>query len=329
MLKIPLTITNKPLKLIFSYENLYICLTYNSNTKLTSNIIMNTSKSNSNLFDCIVFGEIIYDIYQNTHQLGGAPLIYSWYLSQFGLKVLFISSLGRDLLGQKAIQKIKSSNLISYSIELNNLETGTAHIIGSSTNPEFIINENVAWDQIILPPNISTYKSQALYFGTLSQRSKFNQHSLKRLFRLTHQYQMFDINLRKNYYSTNTIEYGLNNARIVKMNKTEFNLIKELLNISSYHELLDNYDIETLLVTNADKQVDVVNRNKALHVIPPKSNAKDTIGAGDAFFAAFTVGVIKNLELEYIVAKSCEIASYITERKGALIDLPENLKYFE
>ena len=61
----------------------------------------------------------------------------------------------------------------------------------------------------------------------------------------------------------------------------------------------------------------------------PKSNAKDTIGAGDAFFATFTVGIIKNLELEYIVAKSCEITSYITERKGALIDLPENLKYFE
>ena len=130
------------------------------------------------IFDCIVFGEIIYDIYNNIPQLGGAPLNYSWYLSQFGIKVLFISSVGQDLLGKKASEQINSAELISPSITITDSKTGTAEIIGTTKEPDFIINEDVAWDKINLPVNIEKYKTEAIYFGTLSQRTKYNENTL-------------------------------------------------------------------------------------------------------------------------------------------------------
>ena len=281
-------------------------------------------------FDCIVFGEIIYDIYNNIPQLGGAALNYSWYLSQFGIKVLFISSVGPDNLGKKALEKINSNPLISSSITVSDRKTGSAQIFGTIKDPDFVINENVAWDKIKLPLDINDYKTQSLYFGTLSQRTKFNQSSLKEFLRLkNNQYHMVDLNLRKNYHTKAIIEYSLIQASFVKMNHVEFEYTRQLLKVSSPDELLHIYDIDTILITNGHHNVNLINKQRTISTLPPKSNAIDTIGAGDAFFATFTAGLLKNLELDHILSKSCEIASYVTERKGAIIDLPKNLKCFE
>ena len=278
-------------------------------------------------FDCIVFGEIIYDIYNNITQLGGAPLNYSWYLSQFGVKALLISSVGQDLLGEKALEQLNSTKLISPAITMRDSKTGTAEIIGTTKDPDFNISKDVAWDKINLPLNIEKYKTQAIYFGTLSQRTKYNQNTLEELLgSKPNTYKMFDLNLRKNYYNKRIIEYSLNQATFVKMNQNEFELIRKLFNISSPDELLHIYHLDTILITNGRKKVNLINRKTALTIAPPKSNAIDTIGAGDAFFATFTAGLLKNLELEYILSKSCEIASYVTEHKGAILDLPESLR---
>ena len=278
-------------------------------------------------FDCIVFGEIIYDIYNHIPQFGGAPLNYSWYLSQFGVKVLLISSVGQDLLGEKALEQVNSTKFISPAITMSDSKTGTAEIIGTPKEPDFIISKDVAWDKINLPLNIEKYKTQAIYFGTLSQRTKYNQNTLEELLGSNpNTYKMFDLNLRKNYYNKRIIEYSLNQATFVKMNQNEFELIRKLFNISSPNELLHIYHLDTILITNGRKKVNLINRETALTIMPPKSNAIDTIGAGDAFFATFTAGLLKNLELEYILSKSCEIASYVTEHKGAILDLPESLR---
>ena len=177
------------------------------------------------IFDCIVFGEIIYDIYNNIPQLGGAPLNYSWYLSQFGVKALLISSVGQDLLGEKALEQLNSTKLISPAITMRDSKTGTAEIIGTPKEPDFIINEDVAWDKINLPFNIEKYKTKALYFGTLSQRTKYNQNTLQKFLAPNpNTYKMFDLNLRKNYYNKKIIEYSFNHATFVKMNQKEFEL---------------------------------------------------------------------------------------------------------
>ena len=84
---------------------------------------------------------------------------------------------------------------------MSDSKTGTAEIIGTPKEPDFIINEDVAWDKINLPFNIEKYKTKAIYFGTLSQRTKSNQNTLQKFLAPNRNtYKMFDLNLRKNYY---------------------------------------------------------------------------------------------------------------------------------
>ena len=271
------------------------------------------TENKSNVFGCIVFGEIIYDIYNNIPQLGGAALNYSWHLSQLGIKVLLISSIGNDDLGKKALEKIQSNDLISYSITVK--------------EPDFIINEDVAWDKINVPSNINKFHAKSFYFGTLSQRSKFNQNSLKQLFRLKNNpYKMFDLNLRKNYHTKPIIEYSLHQANVVKMNQVEFEYIRRLLKIQSPDDLLSIYNIHTILITNGNKSVNLINSKTSMTALPPLSNPIATIGAGDAFFATYTACLLKNLSVDQMLSKSCEIASYTTGRKGSIFDLPRKFK---
>ena len=110
------------------------------------------------------------------------------------------------------------------------------------------------------------------------------------------------------------------------MNQKEFELIRKLFNIYSPDELFHIYNLDTILITNGNNKVNLINKKTTLSVMPPKSNPIDTIGTGDAFFATFTAGLLKNLELEYILSKSCEIASYVTEHKGAILNLPKSLR---
>ena len=195
-----------------------------------------------------------------------------------------------------------------------NNSTGVEHVLDNFSNEEKQTVEEVA-NNII---------------GSLSTLIKKSFRYLARLKHIkNNQYHMVDLNLRKNYHTKAIIEYSLIQASFVKMNHVEFEYTRQLLKVSSPDELLHIYDINTILITNGHHNVNLINKQRTISTLPPKSNAIDTIGAGDAFFATFTAGLLKNLELDHILSKSCEIASYVTERKGAIIDLPKNLKCFE
>ena len=49
----------------------------------------------------------------------------------------------------------------------------------------------------------------------------------------------------------------------------------------------------------------------------PKVEVADTVGAGDAFTAIFTAGILKGLPLNYIHQKATEISALVCTQKGA------------
>ena len=53
------------------------------------------------------FGEILWDIFPNEQNLGGAPLNFAAHLVKNGVDTSIYSSIGSDELGEKAITDIK------------------------------------------------------------------------------------------------------------------------------------------------------------------------------------------------------------------------------
>jgi sugar/nucleoside kinase (ribokinase family) len=54
--------------------------------------------------------------------------------------------------------------------------------------------------------------------------------------------------------------------------------------------------------------------------------AKDTVGVGDSFTAAMTLGWLRGRNLDEIGRHACRVASFVCSRTGATPSLPEELR---
>ena len=139
----------------------------------------------------LVFGEILYDIYDDVAVIGGAPFNYSVQLSRLISKndnLKFITALGKDDFSKDAFKFIENENIDSSLIQvLDNYETGKATVFMNENKiPDYIIHENVAWDNIEFNSDIEKAlkeKYDLFYFNILSCRSEKSYNTLKNIFK--------------------------------------------------------------------------------------------------------------------------------------------------
>ena len=139
----------------------------------------------------LVFGEILYDIYDDVAVIGGAPFNYSVQLSRLISKndnLKFITALGKDDFSKDAFKFIENENIDSSLMQvLDNYETGKATVFMNENKiPDYIIHENVAWDNIEFNSDIEKAlkeKYDLFYFNILSCRSEKSYNTLKNIFK--------------------------------------------------------------------------------------------------------------------------------------------------
>ena len=143
------------------------------------------------MFNILTFGEILYDIYDNTSVIGGAPFNYSLQLSRLiesNDKLRFITALGNDDYSKKAIDFINNENIDKSLMQiLDNYETGKATVfLNENKVPDYIIHENAAWDNIEYNNDIENALKEnydIFYFNILSQRNEKSYDTLKNIFK--------------------------------------------------------------------------------------------------------------------------------------------------
>ncbi len=96
------------------------------------------------------FGEILFDIYANAKNLGGAPLNFIYHINKLTGNGKIISRVGDDELGNEAVSFLSSKGLLTDAIQTDSKhETGKAIIsLNQKGEPTFKIEENRAYDFI-------------------------------------------------------------------------------------------------------------------------------------------------------------------------------------
>jgi fructokinase len=56
------------------------------------------------------------------------------------------------------------------------------------------------------------------------------------------------------------------------------------------------------------------------------THVEDTIGAGDAFTAAVTIGYLRGMNLDDINEQANIIGAYVCSQQGGMPDMPESMK---
>ena len=54
---------------------------------------------------------------------------------------------------------------------------------------------------------------------------------------------------------------------------------------------------------------------------------RDTVGAGDAFTAAMTLGLLLGHDVDRINEHACRVAAFVCSQDGAVPELPDELKF--
>ena len=87
-------------------------------------------------------GELLWDMLPNGKQLGGAPANFVYHAQKNGAEALLLSALGNDDNGREILDLLKTKNITTDLIQVNEKNTGTVDIeLSSEGIPEYIIHE--------------------------------------------------------------------------------------------------------------------------------------------------------------------------------------------
>ena len=123
---------------------------------------------------------------------------------------------------------------------------------------------------------------------------------------------------------------GLEAADVLKLNDEELPVVADLLGLprdeaAVLRRLLDRYDLRLIALTKGARGSELANRERrSVHPGVP-AEVVDTVGAGDAFTAAVTVGLLEDLDLDTINERANRLASYVCSQPGAMPPIPEDI----
>ena len=273
-------------------------------------------------------GEILYDVYPETKNLGGAPLNFLYHIFKFTGKGKIISRVGNDVLGENARDFLKNNNIPTNYIQIDNLyPTGvTTVVLDENKVPSFRIDEDRAYDFIESTSEINylvNEETDCLYFGSLAQRNKITRDTIRSLFNKKIKY-FCDLNIRQNFYTEDIIHKSLVASDILKINLDELKLINQLILKMEFSvkaiasDLMKEYNIELLAVTKGEDGSTLFYKNEINDYKTSLSKVVDTLGAGDAFAAVLCIGHLRGWKLSRTNQLANEFAGEICKIKGAL-----------
>lgn len=280
----------------------------------------------------LVFGEILYDIYDDVAVIGGAPFNYSVQLSRLISKndnLKFITALGKDDFSKDAFKFIENENIDSSLMQvLDNYETGKATVFMNENKiPDYIIHENVAWDNIEFNSDIEKAlkeKYDLFYFNILSCRSEKSYNTLKNIFKnIDSKYKVCDVTFRKNYYTKEKIKEALEFINILKINDDELAIIKSLFypNFQNDNEILlknlnKDFNIDYIFLTLGKSGASSFYNNQYIFKPSNKIKVVDTVGAGDSFCAALSYAILKKLDIKKVLDFASAVSEEMIQVKG-------------
>ncbi len=278
-----------------------------------------------------VFGEILWDIFGDDKKIGGAPFNFAAHIMRQGADVDFISRVGDDELGRKALAECGRLGLSTECIGRGSFPTGYCNVTLHDGTPQYDLVRDVAYDHIEIPEGFAG-DADAIYFGTLAQRAEDSRAALRKLLNITGESRpevFFDINIRQDYYSGELINECLKYTTILKISREEIGVLKEVgIDVSVGPEDICRQaakiypNLKLIVVTlDSDGAFAFETENGKITYSPkPECTVVSTVGAGDSFGAAFLAAFLKGEDIDICLRKATDLACYVCSNLGAIPD---------
>lgn len=288
---------------------------------------------NTNKYNIICFGEVLWDILPSGPAAGGAPVNVAYHLKKLGQRPAIISRLGADFQGLTLQKAMEKGHISTEFVQIDpSYPTGIVHATPDKDhNMAYDIVQPVAWDFIEQENSpekgrkIQTLIHEAEYFifGSLAARGDISKATLFSLLEMAGK-KVLDINLRAPHFNKALILTLIGKADILKLNEEELFIITGWLSDKKFTTIEDNihllhttFNTSTIIVTCGAKGV-ILHHNGRFYSHPGiKVTVEDTVGSGDAFLAAFLAKTIAGAPPDAALAYGCAVGAMVASKPGA------------
>ena len=284
---------------------------------------------NEEQFTIVGIGEVLWDVLPDGRQLGGAPANFAYISNALGNNGVVLSRVGDDEFGRGILDELQAKDISTENIQIDaETPTGIVNVKLENGQPTYEIVENAAWDFLEFSDDWGEIarNCDAVCFGSLAQRNEVSRKTIRRFVGETREncLRIFDVNLRQNYFSAEILDKSLQTANILKLNYDELPVIFETLKIKGENEvrqtknLTDLYDLKMVCLTRGAGGSILLTKKELAENDGKKTKVKDTIGAGDAFTAAMTNGILRDWSLKKINNFANKVGAFVASQTGAM-----------
>ncbi len=283
-------------------------------------------------------GEILWDVFPDGPRFGGAPANFSCSTSEWSrgaAGVLIVSAVGEDELGRKAIESLKQRGVDTSVLQVNQHPTGKVDVqLDDAGVASYHFADDSAWDHLAWNDALGKVaaKCDAVCFGTLGQRSETSRRTINQFVQATPEsaLRILDVNLREPFYDDSVILQSLALANVLKLNDDELPRLARINGLSGddvdvMRQLAARHQLRYVALTRGAGGAAIVSQDEVSDLPGIPTEVADTVGAGDAFTAAITLGLLAGQDIDTVNRNAIAVASYVCSQPGATMTFPDEL----
>ncbi len=280
-------------------------------------------------YTIIGLGEILWDLFEDGKELGGAPCNCAFHATGLGHRGVPLSRAGEDRLGDEILGAVADLGMPTDYVQRDpEHPTGTVIVkLDETGTPDFTIVEDVAWDYMEADEAWLALAggSHAVCFGTLGQRSPQSRRTIQRvLAEAGDALRVCDINFRQHFYCHEVVTESLAAATVLKLNEREVRQLRELLrpgcrdgDDAFMRGLMADCGLDLACITLGPQGCRLLTVDEAVSRPVPPTQVVDTVGSGDAFTAGLVVKHLDGGSLEAVADAANLLGAHVAGCRGA------------
>lgn len=277
-------------------------------------------------------GEVLWDLFPDGPRFGGAPVNFACHAALLGARVKMLSAVGSDLSGSQALSILQRFGIDTTFVQpVKNAPTGSVKVsVDHAGKPSFRIEPESAWDSISLEgASLEGLASvDAVYFGTLGQRGAQSRATIRAVLQEAKArgiLRVLDINLRPPFYDAALLRDSIALASVLKLSDEELPALLSACALplegpseASLHSLRSRFALDCIVLTRGADGALMISDSGTTRQQGFPAKVVDTVGAGDAFTAAFVLGLLRTQPSADILRFACEKAATVCSHAGAV-----------
>lgn len=274
-------------------------------------------------------GELVWDLLPAGPRLGGAPFNTVAHLARFGWLAEYVSAVGPDALGQRALDELVKIGVDTALVQRSDRPTGVVQVeLDLAGVPAYEIVSPAAYEATLpltgerleLASNVD-----AVVFGTLAQRFAGTRAATQAIVeRNPGAVRLYDVNLRPKCWDAALIDALIELANVVKLNDHEQDTLARALDLPVApierfcRAVATRYGLRAVCVTRGPAGAALLLDDEYREAPAWPIQVVDTVGAGDAFSAALADGMARGHAAPDVLDVATRLAAFVASRAGAV-----------